>query len=93
MKRFLLRFAATVVLTFPIGWVLGSLDWFWTLAKSPVGHQVLGWAAKPFEPFEPLDGENYDNPVVVVMLVFSFAIAAAVVWGSSALYRVKHRSN
>jgi hypothetical protein len=89
MKRFLVRLAAAIVLTMPIGWVLGSQDWFWSLVKSPIGHHILDWASKPFE---PLDGESYDNPVVVVMLLLSFIIASVVVWGGSAVFHLNRRS-
>ncbi|RAS33125.1 hypothetical protein [Paraburkholderia bryophila] len=84
MKGFLTRLFLAVVLTVPIGWVLGSFDWFWALAKSPLGHKVLGWASLPFE---PLDGESYDDPVVAVMLVVSFIIAALMVWGGPVAVR------
>ena len=90
MKRFLFRLVIAIVLTIPIGWVLGSLDWFWSLVKSPVGHQVLKLASKPFE---PLDGESYDDPVVAVMLVISFVLSAAVVWGGSAVLRIRRQQN
>jgi len=90
MKRFLFRLVIAIVLTIPIGWVLGSLDWFWSLVKSPVGHQVLKLASKPFE---PLDGESYDDPVVAVMLVISFVLSAAVVWGGSAVLRTRRQQN
>lgn len=89
MKRFLFRLLAAIVLTIPIGWVLGSLDWFWSLVKSPMGHHILGWASKPFE---PLDGESYDDPVVAVMLLLSFLIAAVIVWGGSAVMHLNRRS-
>lgn len=89
MKRFIFRLLLAVVLTIPIGWLLGSVDWFWALAKSPAGHRVLGWASAPFE---PLDGESFDDPVVAVMLVISFAIAAAIVWGAPAAVRLARRS-
>ena len=90
MKRFLFRLVIAIVLTIPIGWVLGSLDWFWSLVKSPVGHQVLKLASKPFE---PLDGESYDDPVVAVMLVIGFVLSAAVVWGGSAVLRIRRQQN
>jgi hypothetical protein len=89
MKRFLLRLLAAIVLTIPIGWVLGSQDWFWSLAKSPAGHHLLGWVSKPFE---PMDGESYDDPVVAVMLLFSFVISAVIVWGGSAVFHLNRRS-
>ena len=66
MKRFLFRLLATIGLTVPIGWLLGSQDWFWSLLKSPIGHHVLEWASKPFK---PLDGESFDDPVVAVILL------------------------
>lgn len=90
MKRFLVRLLAAIVLTIPIGWVLGSLDWFWSLVKSPMGRHILGLASRPFE---PLDGESYDDPVVVVMLLLSFVISAVIVWGgSAAVFHLNRRS-
>lgn len=90
MKRFTLRLLLAIVLTVPIGWLLGYFDWFWALAKSPVGQRVISWAATPFQ---PLDGESFDSPVVVVMLVISFVIAATIVWGGPAAVRMAWRSN
>jgi hypothetical protein len=89
MKRFALRLLLAVVLTVPIGWLLGSFNWFWTLAKSPVGHRVIGWASAPFE---PLDGESFDDPTIAIMTIISFIIAATVVWGGSALFRKARQS-
>ncbi|MDR6493885.1 hypothetical protein ACTJLC_22545 [Paraburkholderia sp. 22099] len=88
MKRFAFRLLLALALTIPIGWLLGLFDWFWMLAKSPAGHRVLGWAAVPFE---PLDGESADDPIVVVMLAISFVIAAALVWGAPAAVRIVRR--
>lgn len=90
MKRFLFRLLAAIALTIPVGWVLGSLDGFWSLVKSPIGRHILGWASKPFQ---PLDGESYDDPVAAVMLLVSFVIAALVVWGGSAILQLNRRSN
>jgi len=70
--------------------MLGSFDWFWGLAKSPAGHRVLAWAAVPFE---PLNGESADDPIVAVMLVISFAIAVALVWGAPAAVHSARRPN
>jgi hypothetical protein len=90
MKRFLLRLLAAMVLTVPIGWALGSLDWFWSLVKSPIGHQMVAGSSKPFE---PLDGESYDDPVVAVMLLISFLISVSIVWGCSAMFHRNRRSS
>ena len=48
----------------------------------------LAWAAVPFE---PLNGESADDPVVAVMLGTSFAIAAAVVLGAPAAVHAMRR--
>ena len=84
MKRFTLRLMLAIVLALPIAWGLGSLDGFWALAKSPAGHRILAWVSIPFK---PLNGENFDDPAAVVMLVMGFLIAIAIVWGGAAAWR------
>lgn len=88
MKRFLFRLLVAIVLTIPIGWALGSQHWFWSLVRSPIGHRILRWASKPFE---PLDGESYDDPVVAVMLLLGFFISALIVWGGLAVLDLNRR--
>ncbi|WGS52992.1 hypothetical protein LFL96_33010 [Paraburkholderia sp. D15] len=89
MKSFLIKLVLSVALTIPIGWTLGFFDWFWALAQSPAGHWVLAQASRPFD---LVDGERADDPLVLVMLVLSFAIAVLAVWSAPIAIRAFRRA-